>query len=257
MNTALILWVTIAVPGIIAGLHLSRRYSALWTFPIYLILIWWYDVATFIWPPFWIYQTWAIKQSLIEVARAALISEFVWRTLSERPARPLHERGLLLAPVSIALLCSGTYLVAAVHLVTAPAVGDTRVHAYLAGVLLPITAVTTLSTLILTLIHVLRAGIPLDLFRLRVVMGVGLYLTLFGAISQYTPEPTREYINAVAPVGFALVCLWWFFAAWVPPPMWAPAAGVVKDGYRTSAQSRGAFRDSRPRRTQPARKGNR
>jgi hypothetical protein len=198
---------------VLVGLFRRRRVGRCYSLVAYLLALTICEGLVFLWPArFWNYHFYVFKESAYGAAKLILVAELAWRTF--RVFRGTHMRlrvlagpGLIAATIAIIKLSSGTPLRKG-SWADAISVSHADVQGWIVWALVAMALL------------VYYYSLPLDPLHWAVVLGLGYYLGFLASTSSllhlFGFDRARLPISLINGYAYAVLMLWWIYAAWRP-----------------------------------------
>lgn len=203
---ALLVEVALAAVGV--GLLARGRWRLNWCFSAYVPAILAGNVLVTWWPQvFYVPGFWMAKQIVYDVLKLGLALELAWRTFRVFPGAGAAARRVVLV---ILLLTT---------IATIAASGRGVSYLKVAGDLHPRVINGTIWLLAATLGLAQWYRIPVHPFHRAILTSLGAYLAVFGVLLRLEGLhgwAAQPYLNALDPLAYLLLTLYWAHVAWRP-----------------------------------------
>jgi hypothetical protein len=200
--------VEVALAAIGVGLLARGRWRLSWFFSAYVAAILVGNVLVTWWPQaFFVPGFWMAKQIVYDVLKLGLALELAWRTFRVFPGAGAAARRVVLV---ILLLTT---------IVTIAASGGGFSYLTMAGDIHPRVVNGTIWLLAVTLGLAQWYRVPIHPFHRAVLASLGAYLAVFGALLRVWGIygwAAQAYFNALDPLAYLLLTLYWAHLAWRP-----------------------------------------
>jgi len=202
--------VDIIVFVIAVGLVVRGRWRLSLFFVAYLVSVLFREALVIFWPErFFFQRVWFIFQAELDILKFGIALEVGWRTFGAFPgaAAAAKRTGALILSLT-AVSVAGLPLATPQSTVFETAV--TGFHPRLNdGTIWLIAAILAIAQ---------WYRVPIHRFHAALMTSFALYLVFFTSILRIFVgrdfETTRHYVNAIDPIGFALMTCWWAHIAW-------------------------------------------
>ena len=193
-----------------AGLAVRGRWRLSLFFSAYLVSILGREILVVFWPErFFFLRFWFIFQSIHDILKFGIALEVAWRTFRAFP-------GASAAAKRVVVLILG---LTAVSVASLPlAIPGTTVIETAVTTFHPRLSDGTIWLMAAILVMAKWYHVPVHRFHTGVLTSLAVYLLFFTSVLRLFVgrdfEVIRHYVNAIDPIGFALVTCWWARIAW-------------------------------------------
>lgn len=200
--------VEVALAAVAAGLLARGRWRLSWFLSAYVPVVLICETLVAWWPRvFFVPGFWMAKQIVYDVLKLGLALELAWRTFRVFPGAGAAARRVVLV---ILLLTT---------IVTIAASGGGVSYLKVAGDLHPRVINGTIWLLAATLGLAQWYRVPIHPFHRAILASLGAYLAVFGVLLRLEGLhgwAAQPYLNALDPLAYLLLTLYWAHMAWRP-----------------------------------------